>query len=435
MSERGNLTLIATVGGQTEPVRTAAVEHQPDVCILLCSRETHGDGERLIEDLRTVLPRTEFSTEVLPDPDEPWTIHQMSFTTIARAQARGHRVVVDYTGGTKSMSAGLLTAALTRGGEATVTVAPRTGSGDITGGQRPRHVPLPAIRQQLHFHTVTTHQLQRYDYAAAAEDLRTASRRVRQGENPEIDHAERLFESFALWDRFQLAEARSILDGYGRHGPVQPYLEFLGQSIAASIWFGGGRETAGPICRAALVADMLRNAERRAAADRFDDAMARLYRAFELAAQIRLLGNFDLHTGAFDYQQVRSRISSEHAEQAHAELAHKSQLGAMDSWRVLNYLGDPWGRSMAEQLDTINRQALMVRNSSILAHGINPVGEDQWRTAWALAGDKLWSLLEADGHGPERFPQFPNEVEFFLQVGRAASGTAAADPTAATEGG
>lgn len=423
MSEGGKLTLIATVGGQTDPVRTAIVEHQPDVCVLLCSHNSQEAAEQLKEELRSHDVRhTEFVIEVLHDPDEPWTIHQRSFDAIASAQARGHRVVVDYTGGTKSMSAALLTAALARDVEATVTIAPRTDTDPIRQGQRTRQVTLPDIRQHVHFHTVTSHQLQRYDYAAAGEDLRTASRRVRQGQNPEIDHAERLFESFAFWDRFQLAEAKSILEGYGRHDRVKPFFELLGQSIAASTWLAGDGQAPGAICRAALIADMLRNAERRAAAHRYDDAMARLYRAFELAAQVRLRGEFDLRTGDFDFERIRPQIDPAHSAQAAQELAHKAQLGAMDSWRLLNYLGDCWGIAMAGDLDDINRKALMIRNSSILAHGITPISPDEWRTAWSQAGEKLWDLLKADRHGPERFPQFPNEIEFFLQVGQAAAG-------------
>ncbi len=82
-------------------------------------------------------------------------------------------------------------------------------------------------------------------------------------------------ESFDLWDKFDHKRALELIEPYG--SKYYPYIidlkKILGKSKAS------GYE---------LVSDLLNNADRRAAQLHYDDAIARLYRAIELFAQIRL---------------------------------------------------------------------------------------------------------------------------------------------------
>ena len=66
---------------------------------------------------------------------------------------------------------------------------------------------------------------------------------------------------------------------------LEPFArDFVKHKVALERILGRSKKSSGY----EKVGDLLRNAERRAAQSRFDDAVARLYRALELFAQLRL---------------------------------------------------------------------------------------------------------------------------------------------------
>jgi CRISPR-associated protein (TIGR02710 family) len=136
------------------------------------------------------------------------------------------------------------------------------------------------------------------------------------------------------------------------------------------------------------VQDLLDNARRRAAEHRHDDAVARLYRAIEAIAQIRLRENHGVSdTKAVPLDQLPETLRQEWTSRARDGAV---MLGLRDAYRLLNELGDELGRQFVDcGLDDEERSPLVARNASILAHGFAPVGDKTynqlWETACALA--------------------------------------------------
>ncbi len=118
------------------------------------------------------------------------------------------------------------------------------------------------------------------------------------------------------------------------------------------------------------VVDMVENARRRIVDQgRYDDGVARLYRAVEMYHQWRLQERNGLSTTGVNWEKV-----PKDAQKSFLEAAHLSGLPqdldltrarALD--RVLN--------DEVHEDDNVFRDLLQKRNNSILAHGLNPVGE------------------------------------------------------------
>ncbi len=131
--------LIASVGGSPEPIIVAIARSQPDFVYFLCSTGRDG-SDAMVE--RTIVPRTQLAegTYAIERAQAPHDLDDV-ITTCARIEtdldARFAGVDVDvtanFTGGTKTMSAGLVALATRRGWrpEQTVRIS-REWSGPVS---------------------------------------------------------------------------------------------------------------------------------------------------------------------------------------------------------------------------------------------------------------------------------------------------------------
>lgn len=141
--------------------------------------------------------------------------------------------------------------------------------------------------------------------------------------------------------------------------------------------------------------DLVLNAERRLSQGRYDDAMARCYRALESLSQYLLADAYGLSdTKHPDY----SKLTEDQRSQLLSELGNLPDAIGLDAgWRMLHALGHPAAGHVlqAEGNRLVNRFAglLESRNSSILAHGWTPIGGQRAR----LMVDRLRKLLVCVG--------------------------------------
>jgi CRISPR-associated protein (TIGR02710 family) len=173
-------------------------------------------------------------------------------------------VIADYTGGTKSMTAGLAAAALDDGQcEIRLVTGARPDLqivADRTDFVRPIHVWDTQVARQLR---VAIRFIARYDYASAAAFLEETSRRFASDEK--LTRWISFCRAFDAWDRFDHQAAQALLDAYEGH--FGGHKAFLSMLMGAKIHHGWE-----------LVEDLLLNSERRAVQARYDDATGRLYR-------------------------------------------------------------------------------------------------------------------------------------------------------------
>ena len=135
--------------------------------------------------------------------------------------------------------------------------------------------------------------------------------------------------------------------------------------------------------------DLLNNAKRRIDEKKYDDATARLYRASELIAQIRLyeLGIIDekilrnekiFHIRKLNLLELKKLKAIEFvAKQPDFQNSEEKtfKLTLNNSYQLLSFLGDELAERFLE--DNIVKDLLSTRNNSILAHGLNPSNKEK----------------------------------------------------------
>ncbi len=137
------------------------------------------------------------------------------------------------------------------------------------------------------------------------------------------------------------------------------------------------------------ICDLISNASRRIDEQRWDDAVARLYRAIEAIAQDRLSTEHGIgNTGNVSIDNIPEPLRTEWAANANEGIL---KLGLQDSFRLLQALKSPMGDLFfSTDLADKQKSPLTARNQSILAHGHQPVGEKiaraLFKSALELAG-------------------------------------------------
>src|SRR5271157_594269 len=398
--------LVCTVVGSHQPIVTGILQHRPQFVHFLCSDDAgkaKGSYTQVVGEGKILKSSRDLDKPDLPNivtlaglQDEQYRVHKIKnfddlnacyletvrVITEARRQAPEARIVVDYTGGTKSMTAGLAAAALDDGRCDISLVAGQRS--DLVAVQnqtefvRPIHVwDAQALRRMQ----AARELLCRYDYAAAEQVLLDAAARF-AGEHTlqTLQRGIALCRAFDAWDKFRHADARQLLRPY--QGQFVPWWRVLGSLASESQ--GHGFE---------WVEDMLLNAERRALQERFDDAVGRIYRAVELIAQVWLQVARDIQTGDIKMELVpeTKRTDVERCRERDGSI----KIGLLLAWDlVAAFPDDALGKLFAEQRGRV-LDFLSVRNASLFAHGFRPVSRGDYRMHVPLIMDFLRGCIEA----------------------------------------
>jgi hypothetical protein len=313
--------LILTVGGSHQPMVRSIQQNCPDFTCFLCSADsgknkgsyTQVTGQGNVcssrfglerPDLPNIVTQTQlandaFAVREIADFDNLSDCYLAAYQWIEQM----HRdypdatIIVDYTGGTKSMTAGLAAAALDDG-QCEIQLVSGVRQDlvkvvDQTEFVRPVQVWDAQLARRLRLARTA---LARYDYVGAVGVLEDAAARFASPTT--LDKVQRwlsLSRGFDAWDRFDHATAQRLLQPYRKY--VVPYALVLDRIVDGK---GDGFE---------WVEDLLQNAARRAAQQRYDDAVGRLYRALEMTVQVWLKNRYDLDTSNVDAPKSPNRTA------------------------------------------------------------------------------------------------------------------------------
>jgi len=415
--------LVCTVGGAPEPVAAAVKGNRPLRTLFITSRQTESvvrDGVLpILEKEGISLTPDKYEVTVISDAEHFPTcaeeIRRLS-AEVATWTAKGEDflVVADFTGGTKCMSAALSLIASrwencwfsyiggrerNKGGVGTV----------ISGNELFLCFDNPW--DSLGYQAVEEASLlfDRGDYRACVLVLEEGKKRVSRRDLKDALHTlKELAEGYLKWDLFchrdALTRLRYALDRRQNLAYLFPTREAalvraVEQNINFLINFEGG------IPGRHTLLDLLANARRCAEKGRYDDAVARLYRAVEATAQLQLHQQYHMYRTGDRGEPIFSQLDParvpgplREAWQGRAGADGFPALGLLDDYRLLEALGDP----LAGRFDPLKgeKSPLTARNSSILAHGFDPVGQEVYRRLWG-------AIIELTGVGEEQLPRFP----------------------------
>lgn len=306
------------------------------------------------------------------------------------------RIVVDFTRGTKAMSAAAVLAAVRREiPQLRYVSGDRDRGGTVIAHTEEIHEVRPARAMGRRLLDQATSLLRHDDFAAVLDlvptpDRLSAGLRLPIELHPEAVRIRRHAEFGAAWDRLDYAEAAHLVEGL--------------ESSVATQWMerltprpdDGDHEAMGGWLRA-VACDLLMNGRRRILHRHFEDALLRGYRVLELVGQFKL----------FDHGYDTSRIDPENEvvrrldQRMGKKRSHGFGRRTGGCWtagrevaaRLLKELGDPLGAELIELGRRHAKSGLTARNHSILIHGFETCAPD--RSSLGTLYDELEELLRA----------------------------------------
>ena len=409
--------LVCTVGGSPEPIVAALKEWRPGRVWFVHTPGTRGKVDEIVSkacDEGVDLDAGRYDLLQLPDEqDFTSCVEQLrSLTDKVREWAeRGnnHQVVVDITGGTKCMTAAMAIQAshwpclfsYVSGKERT-----KDGVGIVVSGSeivRRAQNPWDALGHQAVDDFVVLFDQHAY-LAAANVAARTMRRVSRPDRKRELSSLEQLAKALDAWDRFDHTTSRNLLQSVSKS--ANDLRAALGPTRGERVLAGAARLVThlGQLGQAQApsrhhVLNLLANAKRRQDEGRFDDAVARLYRAIEAIAQVALKERHGIaSTEKVPLAKVPAPLSLRWAARANDGIV---ALGLQDDYALLAALDDPTGRKFQDAGLGDVKSPLVVRNRSILAHGFDCVTDAVFEKLWV----STLSLAEVDEASLPCFPR------------------------------
>lgn len=325
-----------------------------------------------------------YETILLDDSDDIESIYATLYPRFKEIRNEYGYLTVDYTSGTKAMTAALVLLGTLFDAENLTYVGGRRQKGIVVKGTEKLNVvkPLFASVERRIQTTISFFNSCQYDTALAIiADIRSITADPRIIER--IEPLERASRAYSLWDNFQHERAFSEL-------------KQLKLDVFANNKRFLGKMQTGTEKEPYLIADLINNAKRRGSiGSRFDDAVGRLYRVMELVAQYKLKSYGISDTGNVAPDKVGEELRKRWQTHSNDML----QLGLHKSYQLLGSKADKLG--LEYQQDKRLQNLLANRNNSILAHGTVPVAKeiyeellDKARVYASMAVPKLDQLCQ-----------------------------------------
>jgi len=404
--------LICTVGGSHQPILKAIEKLKPDfVCFICTSRdpETGKPGSEIqITGKGNVISVKNGEPPTLPNIPALAELSEDGFQvclvpaddlddaflkirdTMNEIKTRfpQAKMIADYTGGTKSMTAALVIATLENDD---IDLQLVTGArSDLTRVADHTEYAISANIDSIQLEKAIHPYLkawERFAYDEAGEGLGRIPAPSITSLRAKLSLARNLSDAFAAWDRFdhELALQR-----------LEPYRAKIGHALGLHLKVLAMLNEDDPKRREPLrIHDLWLNAERRAAQGRYDDAVARVYRLMEWTAQWQLRVHAGIDTADIPKDRIPRDMQLEKNRQG------QYQAGLFQAWILLSRILDNPAAEFFNNHENELLNSLSVRNRSILAHGYSPVSEHEWQEirSWIIVTflPMLKECIQADG--------------------------------------
>jgi hypothetical protein len=425
--------LFITVGSQWRPIVNALrTTDRFDLVFFICSKGECGKGSETVVDgagnpcldtksgrkFESIVKQSELEENryckiIVTNPDDLGECYAgiQEVGDILEICSEAMTVCANYSGGTKTMSFALGLAALHYGWELQFNIGPRLDLLKIREGDMP--VPVAGVHRIIEdrLGRQVIDAATRYDFGVitgiAESFLKLAAPYQTQ---IKWNRLRNIATGFVAWDTFDHTRAYELLKSQqGIPGNFLGPLSRLARHSTDELSYD-------------MVADLLNNAARCAARKQYDNAVARLYRATEMTGQIELC--FQLSQLSERHKNVSAQkrrragnvravnltlelLPSELREYYNPFVREKDRLllGLRETFLLLEKMDNAAGKLFAANISSLTN-ALKTRNDSILAHGVTPVSEEQYRSVEEVL---VWFIKSVADQGGQKFlvPQFP----------------------------
>ena len=392
--------IIATVGDSCNPLIEHINNVHPDlVCFLYTSRT-----EKNISYIMGKINPIEHMDIFLDNPNNVDDTFSKSLQTINDLLKKDYRVIGNFTPGTKPMSVGLAMACVEK-----------KCSYEYGYGKRDEKTGISTkfkenVSQENPYEKYAINQFKRgrwffnkYQFLASNENFMYASTIVDdESLRSRSKLLSKIVEFYDTWDKFNdenlKGELEDILADIENDVSLNMYFkseisDFYAQ-MNNNLKFLLKKDN--PML---YLPDLLNNASRRIEEGKYDDAVARLYRALELVAQLQLLKYrivdeetfIDRKTFQVDVKKLKSKKSFEKISARFN--TRKDYLGRLDltkDYLLLDLLSQDKKHDLNDSSQELVksfrniRSYVEIRNRSILAHGLKPLNEGDARRIFKL---------------------------------------------------
>ncbi len=379
--------MIMSLGGTPDPLIKSISTYGPEKVIFLASHDSVPISHTI---LSAMLKKPAVEFVITENPNSLYDCYckaRECIDRVGKTNFAPHEIMVDYTGGTKVMTAALLLAALGRsyrfnyvGG----ALRDKNGLGPVVKGHEIMFAeasPWALFAEEERRQIVTLFNCRRF--SAVIEIITGFDRQIPPKIENYFGFILPLAQGFLLWDQFShkaaqrnLEKGMAALEKYIQTWQAHELESFLESSRTCKTHLDDlVAKTDGPgVFDHCLVKDLINNARRKMADKRFDDAAARIYRALELYGQIIFK-----EVARCDNSKVKLHIIPDHLKDTFEKKYYDPytkhlKLPQTATFEYLNAMGHESGKrffKMEKEIKNIQTN----RNQSILAHGISPVSE------------------------------------------------------------
>ncbi len=406
--------LILSLGGTPDPLIRSLREHKPRAVCFFASQESI-DLVSEVKKKATGLNFRDYKV-IIEDINDVTHCYERALACCDFLEKEGmapQDIVVDFTGGTKVMSAALTLLAVSRNYRLSYVGGSqrnKEGLGTvITGLEQVFTQVNPWEILAIDDRKRAASMFNKFQFEAAIDSFGSAiSKTQKPGLKHYLEILRDLADAYGAWDKFKHKEAiRPLGKGFSE---LKKYAAISDDAEAHNLasWvnknvdfledFRQASDNFEKPCRYHLL-DLLANAKRRELEGKYDDGVARLYRSFELLAQLQLKSVYNIEAGKAGEHEIPETIRDEFCQKYLDPALGRLKLPLQACYRLLSELGDALGKHYLDQKKHFEG-LLSARNSSILAHGFSPVGQDTFCQLWQM-------LLEFSGIDQAELPTFP----------------------------
>lgn len=411
------LGLLLSVGGTPEPLIHSLQAYRPDTVCFFASQESI-DLVSEIKKRTTDLNFKDYKV-IIEDINDVTHCYEEALSCCDFFEKEGippQDIVVDFTGGTKAMSTALTLLAVSRNYQLSYIGGDQRSKGRlgtvINGCEQVFSQVNPWEILAIDDRKRATLMFNKFQFEAAIDALDAAILKIQKpGLRRYLEILRDLAKAYMAWDRFKHREASPLL-GKG-FSELKQYATISDDTEAHSLTcqiqddlafleaFKQESKNFKELSYNHLL-DLLANAKRREQEGKYDDGVARLYRCFELLCQLRLKSVYGIEAGKVAESEIPGTLRDGFCRKYSDASTGKLKLPLQACYRLLSEMGDELGKRYLgeeEHLDVL----LFARNSSILAHGFSPIGQDVFNQLWQM----LLEFSHIDAAELPRFPQFP----------------------------
>lgn len=334
----------------------------------------------------------------LEEPDDFNSCYEIMNEYISKYE--NDKRLLDYTSGTKTMSVTIATIGIVNNLSLSLIKGRRGENGIVIANtEEINAVNAYQVYDKQHFQNVKKY-FNYYKYQSANDSLSEITTLL---DNEEKKYMNQLIELYDDWDKFIHPDVKLPTE----HPLVEHLSEQLKKNVKALRIIN--KENHKQKCFY-ILADLINNAKRRCEEEKYDDAVARLYRSLELIAQIRLQQEYGQKTKDIDVNKLKNyKLDKKYMMELEDRASRGSILfGVTEDYRLLNELDDDLGRKYYQK-EKIYQNNLKERNQSILAHGIKSTSKERYLEFEELVLELAEDLTpQIELYMEEtKFPKFP----------------------------